>query len=182
DIRDSYISRSNDGPTFTELLECLPVIETVFVAFEDCVDGRVPRELPTPLFHLKYLSIYYVCFIRREELILAFLTKSSPNLEKLKILDRTDTYMESSSSSSRVECYPGIMLEHLNELEIKEFVDHKTRLDFVKLILARSPVLKKVRIFRHHNHCYSKFQISQILMGYSRASPEVQIIVEDPSC
>nr|GEX43621.1 hypothetical protein [Tanacetum cinerariifolium] len=50
----------------------------------------------------------------------------------------------STGSSSRVECYPGIMLEHLNELEINDFVNYnKTRLDFVKLILARSPVLKR---------------------------------------
>ncbi|GKB05483.1 F-box/FBD/LRR-repeat protein-like protein [Tanacetum coccineum] len=182
DIPSSYISRSNDGPTITELLECLPVIETLslwFPVIDVFEDGRVPRELPTPLFPLKYLDIYNVSFTRKDELILAFLIKNSPNLEKLKILDGAMSEI-SRGSSSRVECYSGIMLEHLNELEIKFFVNHKTRSDFVKLILARSPVLKKVRIFRHCSCIYNRFQISEILLGYPRASPEVQIIVEDP--
>ena len=73
------------------------------------------------------------------------------------------------------------MLEHLNELEIRDFVTHETRFDFVKLILARSHVLKKVTIFPDYRYGdEKKFQISKILLGYSRASPEVQIIVEDP--
>ena len=88
--------------------------------------------------------------------------------------------MISWESSPRVECYPGIMLEHLNELEIRNFLSRKARFDFVKLILARSPVLKKVTIFPHYSYGDEKFQISEILLGYSRASPEVQIIVEDP--
>ncbi|GKB78763.1 hypothetical protein Tco_0945658 [Tanacetum coccineum] len=141
-IPGSYICRSNGSLTFTELFElfeCLPVIETLYLSL-DLIDvfedGRVPRELPTPLFHLKYLDIYNVFFTNKDELIIAFLIKNSPNLEKLKILDgaMSETSM---GSSSRVECYPSIMLEHLNELEIDDFVNHKTRLDFVKLILAR---------------------------------------------
>ncbi|GJS60080.1 F-box/FBD/LRR-repeat protein-like protein [Tanacetum coccineum] len=190
-IPGSYISRSNGSLTFTELFElfeCLPVIETLYLSldlidvFEDRVEGRVPKELPTPLFHLKYLSICYVFFTHKEELILALLINSSPNLEKLEvgIFDDGLVYESSMESSSRVNCYPGIMLEHLNELEINDFVNHKTRLDFVKLILARSPVLKTVRIFPHCNYRDKTLQISEILSGYSRASPEVQIIVEDP--
>ncbi|GJX46697.1 F-box/FBD/LRR-repeat protein-like protein [Tanacetum coccineum] len=163
-LYSSYISRSNDGPTFTELLECLPVIETLYIwseltdVFEDSAEGRVPRQLPTPLFHLRYLYIH-VPFTRRGELILALLIKSSPNLEKLKIFDDElvdETFME---SSSRVNCYQGIMLEHLNKLEILDFVNHKTRLDFVKLILAKSPVLKKVRIFLN-NDCSTSYRVA----------------------
>ncbi|GKC73772.1 F-box/FBD/LRR-repeat protein-like protein [Tanacetum coccineum] len=189
-IPGSYICRSNGGLTFTELFdlfECLPVIETLYLSFdfmnvsEHRIEGRVSRELPTPFFHLKYLLIYNVCFTRKEEFILAFLMKNSPNLEKLKILDGAMSEA-STGSSSRVECYPGIMLEHLNELEINDFVNYnKTRLDFVKLILARSPVLKKVRIVPHHNYHREKSQISEILLGFTHASPEVQILVED-SC
>ncbi|GJR81312.1 F-box/FBD/LRR-repeat protein-like protein, partial [Tanacetum coccineum] len=188
-IPGSYICRSNGSLTFTELFElfeCLPVIETLYLSFDlknvfkDRVEGRAPKELPTPLFHLKYLQIYNVCFTRREEFILAFLMKNSPNMEKLKILDGAMS-QTSKRSSSRVKFYPGIMLEHLNELEINDFVHHKTRLDFVKLILARSPVLKKVRICTQCNYHQEKLQILEILLGSACASPEVQIIVED-SC
>nr|GEZ00207.1 F-box/FBD/LRR-repeat protein At1g13570-like [Tanacetum cinerariifolium] len=39
--------------------------------------------------------------------------------------------------------YSDIWLEHLNELEIGKFANLKVELKFVKLILAKSPVLKK---------------------------------------
>ncbi|GKA17262.1 hypothetical protein Tco_0697099 [Tanacetum coccineum] len=145
-------------------------------AFEDCVDSRVPRELSAPLFHLKCLSIDNALFTCEEELILALLINSSPNLEKLKISDRGICKI-STESSSRVNCHPGIMLEHLNELEIKKNFIHETRLDFVKLILARSSVLKKVRILpQQWNYRDKKLQFSEILSPSSRASPEVQIV------
>ncbi|GJX41586.1 F-box/FBD/LRR-repeat protein [Tanacetum coccineum] len=162
DIPSSYItiSRSNDGPTITELLECLPMIETLslwFPVFDVFEDVKVPRELPTPLFHLKYLDIYNVFFTNKHELIIAFLIKNSPNLEKLKIVDDGVPWTIIGSSSI-VNCYPGIMLEHLNELEIYDFVYNRIRLDFVKFILARSPVLKKV----HQQRCKSLLRTAAI--------------------
>ncbi|GKA85421.1 F-box/FBD/LRR-repeat protein [Tanacetum coccineum] len=71
-IPRSYIYRSNDGPTITELLECLLVIETLSLWFP--------------------LSNIFDC-----------------GMSKI-----------STESSSRVHCYPGIMLEHLNKLEIPQ--------------------------------------------------------------
>ncbi|GJU44339.1 hypothetical protein Tco_1201605 [Tanacetum coccineum] len=38
------------------------------------------------------------------------------------------------------------MLEHLNELEIYDFVYNRIRLDFVEVNLVSVPVLKKVRL------------------------------------
>ncbi|GKB20982.1 F-box/FBD/LRR-repeat protein-like protein [Tanacetum coccineum] len=151
-IHCSHITRSNGGFTFTELFECLPVIETLYLSFdllnvrEDYIDARVPRELlPTPLFHLKYLSIYDVCFTRREEFIVAFLMKNSPNLEKLKTLDVDFRWFNVSDIYGK----------------------------FLKSdILSGSPVLKTVRIFPSSDRD-KKSQILEIFLGYSRASPEL---------
>ncbi|GJR57552.1 putative acyl-CoA dehydrogenase IBR3 [Tanacetum coccineum] len=52
--------------------------------------------------------------------------------------------------------YSDIWLEHLNELEIGNFANLKVELKFVKLILAKSPVLKKVRISLDHRVSYDE--------------------------
>nr|GFA38746.1 hypothetical protein [Tanacetum cinerariifolium] len=149
DIPRSYISGSNDDPAITELLECLPVIETLSLKFpfHGCVRGRQTN------------TTYF----------LPFLSKAPRTWRNLRI----------TRSFSIVSCYPGIMFEHLNELEIYAFVYKKRRLDIVKFILARSPVLKKVRISLPYIVRDKKFRIIENLLGYSCASPEVQIIVDD---
>ncbi|GKA55723.1 hypothetical protein Tco_0754795 [Tanacetum coccineum] len=167
DIPSSYITitgsndGSNDGPTIMVLLECLPMIETLSLWFPVCdvfEDVKVPRELPTPLFHLKYLDIYNVFFTNKHELIIAFLMKNSPNLEKLKTLDvdfRQWSALESSGKFLNCQpVFPG---------------------------LCSSPVLKKVRISLDYDCRDERVRLLKILLGYSGASAEVQIIVED-SC
>ncbi|GJR19921.1 GPI-anchored protein LLG1-like protein [Tanacetum coccineum] len=71
-----------------------------------------------------------------------------------------------------------IWLEHLSELHITSRLIFGSELNFVKLILAKSPVLKKVTIRLD----YRKFeedeelQILQVLLSSPRASPMVEII------
>lgn len=71
-----------------------------------------------------------------------------------------------------------IMLEHLNELEILHYSNEENELTFVKFILARSPVLKKVRILLWDElNEDEKLQISKILLTLPCASPVVKVIV-----
>ncbi|GKE49121.1 hypothetical protein Tco_1480379 [Tanacetum coccineum] len=145
---------------------------------------------------VRYLSVYRfsgilhidgVYFFSKTELsVLALLIKSSPNLEKLKarVWDHSNLEMFEISKRYcfRVEDYSDIMLERLNELEITSFINAKNQLDFVRLILARSLVLKKVRIFPHSKiSMKEKSKIKLLILRdsviYPCASPEVQIIV-----
>ncbi|GJR56937.1 F-box/FBD/LRR-repeat protein-like protein [Tanacetum coccineum] len=153
DIRNPCISGSIGGPTSSAIFECLPVIETFSISFHlirafGAID-KVPRELSITLIHLKYLRLDGVYFNNKTHLsILALLIISSLNLEKLKVFDNSK-FEISKRYCFRVEDYSDIMLERLNELEITSFINAKNQLDFVRLILARSLVLKKVRIFPH---------------------------------
>ena len=45
-----------------------------------------------------------------------------------------------------IQDYTGLKLDHLKEMEITSFNNHDLELDFVKLIMANSPVLKKARV------------------------------------
>ncbi|GJY02272.1 F-box/FBD/LRR-repeat protein, partial [Tanacetum coccineum] len=181
DIRNLCISGSIGGPTSTAIFECLPVIETFSISFHlihafGAID-KVPRELSITLIHLKYLRLDGVYFNNKTHLsILALLIISSLNLEKLKVFDNSK-FEISKRYCFRVEDYSDIMLERLNELEITSFINAKNQLDFVRLILARSLVLKKVRIFPHSKISMKekskiKLQILRDSVIYPCASPE----------
>nr|GEZ82650.1 F-box/FBD/LRR-repeat protein At1g13570-like [Tanacetum cinerariifolium] len=96
---------------------------------------------------MRYLYIGEICFIHKYGLpLLALLMRSSPKLEKLKLV-------------------------HLKELEIENMIYRETELDFVKFVLAKSPVLKKVRLFLHEE--VGKDEHMQTLLDSPRASLEI---------
>ncbi|XP_071718680.1 F-box/FBD/LRR-repeat protein At1g13570-like [Rutidosis leptorrhynchoides] len=83
-------------------------------------------------------------------------------------------FIEDENYTVPMQEYSDIRLEHLIELEIEDFENKNPDLDFVKLILAKSPVLKKVRLM-----VYSKDQVLKMLKALlpsPRASPTVEII------
>ncbi|XP_021971137.1 uncharacterized protein LOC110866141 [Helianthus annuus] len=119
-------------------------------------------------FRHKYAVPFFVLLIR-----------NSPNLEKLKLeLSVYDLFDESETSSFPHEDYSDIMLEHLNELEILHISNEESELAVVKLILAKSPALKNVRILIWDQVDEDeKLEISEIVLSFTCASPMVKIIV-----
>ncbi|KAM0045026.1 putative FBD domain, leucine-rich repeat domain superfamily, F-box-like domain superfamily [Helianthus debilis subsp. tardiflorus] len=138
--------------TIVDLFKCVPMIEFLSVRFfiVTCfVPERLPKVLPTPLVDLKYLCMDHFCFSHKYGLpFLALLIRSFPNLEKFKLVMYEDYWLdEDEMGAYTLEDYSDIMLEHLNEFHILNYRDADDELDFVKFILAKSPVLKKVGIF-----------------------------------
>ena len=77
--------------------------------------------------------------------------------------------------------YSDIKLDHLEELEINSFHNYAQEMEFLKLIMAKSPLLKKARI--KLNSDVSVDQENKILrdllrLTFPRASLGVDIIVE----
>ncbi|GKC89626.1 F-box/FBD/LRR-repeat protein-like protein [Tanacetum coccineum] len=180
----SYIGVDDSTSTITNLFERLPVVESLSIylwTVELFIKDGVPRELPTALVHLKYVHIDYMSFIYKYGLnFLALLMRSSPNLEKLK-LQIFDGLMDESDKdcSYTIEDCSDIWLENLNELEITNFIYEKEELDFVKLILAKSPVLKKVMLILWKGvDKKEELQITRVLLPSPRASKAVTIIIE----
>ncbi|KAK9048523.1 hypothetical protein SSX86_032514 [Deinandra increscens subsp. villosa] len=178
---DNSALQDGDGSTVINLFQCLPVIENLSIGFgiiECFAQDEIPQALPIALVHLKYLCIKDICFIHNCGLpILILLIKSSPNLEKLKLEILDDSWVDISErrDSSTVEDDSDIWLEHLNELEIVNMIYRNFELDFVKLILAKSPVLKKVRIFLYNEVAKDEaLHISGILKQSPHASPVVR--------
>nr|GEW11752.1 hypothetical protein [Tanacetum cinerariifolium] len=115
--------------------------------------------------------------------VLVLVIKSSPNLEKLKIdyrklgfFTECGLFTHDDICSFSLKDYADIWLEHLNELHIRSFRNKGNELNFVKLILAKSPMLKNVRIY-HELTSNELMQISKVLYSFSRASSVVDINV-----
>ena len=74
-----------------------------------------------------------------------------------------------------------IQLEHLKEFEFRNFAECMGEMEFVKLLLAKSPVLKKARIILNRKVTKDKgSRMCKMLLGSPRASHMADIIVEHP--
>ncbi|XP_071695409.1 F-box/FBD/LRR-repeat protein At1g13570-like [Rutidosis leptorrhynchoides] len=140
------------------LFGCLPSVAHLYIDIRSDIQSFwlyeskfVLPKSPTPLVHLKYAHLPGSCFIGKYGLPLAInFIKSSPNLEKLKLLGNMYIFNEVSKIDSLMpEENSDIRLEHLKELEFN-VCSPIPKLKFLKLILANSPVLKQVRINLHH--------------------------------
>ncbi|KAK1429027.1 hypothetical protein QVD17_11226 [Tagetes erecta] len=169
--------------TVVDLFKCLPMIEYLsflFDTIEDSIPNRLPKEFPTTLVHLKCLRMECLYFAYENRLRFLFLViRSSPNLEKLElVMEDLDWSGEEESDSFTLEDYSDIMFEHLKELEIRNFSDADYELDFAVLLLARSPVLKKLTILTFRGFTDDDLsEISEILLWSPCASPVVKISV-----
>ncbi|GKB43621.1 F-box/FBD/LRR-repeat protein-like protein [Tanacetum coccineum] len=126
-------------------------------------------------FLSKCPSLKTVTVIPRLGPVLGLLLRSSPHLERLVV-----TFGD-FERSFRVEEFSDIWLEHLSELTIDyitfdcKSMNTNAELDFVKLILAKSPVLNKLKMLVDEDE---ELLISKILSSSQHASPMIKILFE----
>ncbi|CAH1420763.1 unnamed protein product [Lactuca virosa] len=82
-----------------------------------------------------------------------------------------------------LQVYSGLNLDHLKELEITRCRISALEMEFVKLVMAKSPLLKKTRI--ELNTFVSSEEEVQMFQGllqlpFPRASPTAKFIIERP--
>ncbi|GKE63568.1 hypothetical protein Tco_1513935, partial [Tanacetum coccineum] len=97
-------------------------------------------------------------------------------IESLTICPEIIEIMNANWRGCSLALEEDIWMEHLSELEIIYISSEQTELDFVKLILMRSPVLKKFRVFISKNYKDVEMQISEPLLSAPRASP-VNVVI-----
>ncbi|GJT05403.1 hypothetical protein Tco_0839865 [Tanacetum coccineum] len=178
-----------DEVTNIELLICLPMIE--HLSFYGWIDQHFtqnsnPKELPNALVHLKYFLLEEMMFFDEYGLdFLCLVMRSSPNLKKIKLqvnIEYPEDFEVPENSmikSVSLESCSNIWLEHLEELDIREFSTVLCVMEFMKLILAKYPVLKKVHLVLESSVTKDKdLEISRILTSFPRVSPLAEIIVK----
>ncbi|GJU39691.1 F-box/FBD/LRR-repeat protein-like protein [Tanacetum coccineum] len=155
-----------------------PVTKAVPRNYAKC---GAPHKLPTTLVNLKYLCVKYWCFVDASDNFssIAFIMRSSPNLEKLHIeMSNFMNLINPEEGSFTAESHSGILPKHLKELEITNLSNMKGELDLVKFLLAKSPALKKLKILIYYKvDKDAEFQISRMLLSSPHASLGVEITV-----
>ncbi|KAJ0642652.1 putative FBD domain-containing protein [Helianthus annuus] len=154
--------------TFVDLLQCVPLIQDLEIAdsymkfanFDNgyrlkyLCPGGMPHKLPTSLVHLKYLCLD-VCMTEQNEISFVLcMIRSSPLLGKLtlRMYDNEKSLVpQTSNNFLDPEAYLDLNLDHLEILDIDIYSNLPLVKDFVKLIIAKSHVLKKVRIELNDN-------------------------------
>ncbi|GJR30066.1 F-box/FBD/LRR-repeat protein-like protein [Tanacetum coccineum] len=173
---------------FVELFECLPIIECLHMSsypIKCFAIGVIPKKLPTSLDHLIYLRLSGVSFGREIELqSVLLLVTSSPKIETIVIdMDHNPKEAVSQIAMNLIDLqeYSHFTLDHLRVIQIKDFSNMKPGMDFVKLILAKSPMLKLVDIMIDgFVDIHEEIKMLKELIQYPRASTRAEIIFERP--
>lgn len=79
--------------------------------------------------------------------------------------------------------YLDLNMAHLKELEIISFHNYTPEMEFVKLVMAKSPMLQKARIELNtsvSDHEEVKMLRDLLFMPIPRASPAAKFIIERP--
>ncbi|MFS8021678.1 putative FBD domain-containing protein [Helianthus anomalus] len=146
--------------------------------------GVIPQKLPTPLVHLRSLDFHEfgLCFGKEVDLLsILLLVTSSPNVEKIIMeMEQHPTEAVSQTTMNLIDHqdYSHVILDRLRILQILSFSNMKSGMDFVKLILAKSPMLRKVVISLNNGiDIHGKVSILTEMIQYPRASAKAEIII-----
>ncbi|KAJ0669501.1 putative F-box domain, FBD domain, leucine-rich repeat domain superfamily [Helianthus annuus] len=173
---------------FIELFERLPLVERLCMSaysIQCFAKGVIPQKLPTPLAHLRSLDLqeFGLCFGREVDLLsILLLVTSSPNIESIKLEmedDPTEAVSQTIMNLIDHQDYSYVTLDHLSVIQIFSFSNMKTGMDFMKLILAKSPMLKKVAIHLNKEvvDIHGRVKILEEMIQYPRASAKAAIVI-----
>ncbi|XP_076942269.1 F-box/FBD/LRR-repeat protein At1g13570-like [Bidens hawaiensis] len=169
---------------FADLLALVPLIKGLYISkyYMKCLcAGRSPHNLPTSLVHLKYLHLDLCLMVQNQILFALCMVRSSPVLkrivfrmydnEKLPVQQTPNHFLDS-------ENYPDLKLDHLETLGIGLFSNLPLEKEFVKLIMAKSPMLKKVHLELSNDISADeepKMLSDMLLLPFPRASPSAKL-------
>ncbi|XP_071697225.1 F-box/FBD/LRR-repeat protein At1g13570-like [Rutidosis leptorrhynchoides] len=170
----------NDKSSITELIECLPAIQSLHIGsvFHCFSVDSLSQELPMSLVGLENLHIQDMSFLDSIGLpSFSRLIQCSP---KLKILTLISYDLPDENEPITLNKYSNIWLKNLSEFEIYGIIDFdlKLHLEFAQLIMAKSPMLKKVGIWLCEDVTDDELSnISRLLLNSPRASGSAKITV-----
>ncbi|KAL3514587.1 hypothetical protein ACH5RR_027304 [Cinchona calisaya] len=145
--------------------------------------GKVPRRLPTPCIELSFLSLRINFSDLDESLAALCLLRSSPNLHELEMLARPEEQNAARVSANIVEeGYENCPFNQLRFVKIAGISGLRQELNFIKFLLANSPVLEKMTVKPSSTDGGWELlkELMKELLRFCRASVQAQIIYLDP--
>lgn len=142
--------------------------------------GNMPGKLPVACLELSYLSMRINFNDIKEWKAALCILRSSPNLVELEMLARPeeDNVVRAGLSfwaeSNHFDC----PLYQLRVVRIVDVVGLRPELDFIKFLLANSPMLEKLTVKPASND--GGLELLKELVRYKRASVQAEVIYVDP--
>ncbi|KAA8532814.1 hypothetical protein F0562_033069 [Nyssa sinensis] len=147
-------------------------------------DG-IPERLPTTLNRLQILKLADICFADLKVVTcVLLLICSSPNLQEVEITlrgyDRPNSEMDLVLEFLMLEGYSDFSLKQLRKVEIQYVSGMNTELEFIKLVLAKSPKLENMVIMPDLRKVSNRgLEITKKVIQFRRASPNAEIMYDD---
>nr|GEY08622.1 hypothetical protein [Tanacetum cinerariifolium] len=173
--------------TFVELFECAPLVKNLAISefyMKHLAVGGMLQELPSSLVHVKLLFLD-LHLAKQDEISSALcLMRSSPNLKQLTLVMRKKRHApQASMNLIDFHDYSCFNLDHLEDLQMLNFRNLAIEFKLLKLIMAKSPVLNKVRL--ELSKIVSVDEELKILrdfirLPFPRASPSATLTIERP--
>lgn len=142
--------------------------------------GNLPKRLSTTYFHLKCLCCMHINFYYSKEIFATLcICRSLPHLQELKI---RATYFHINEEEEVYSWFQDgeeldSLFNHLQFVEMHEIHGEMPELEFIRFLLANSPVLHTISIkYKTSGLDFHKSRFYENLMQFRRASAEVQII------
>ncbi|XP_071735715.1 F-box/FBD/LRR-repeat protein At1g13570-like [Rutidosis leptorrhynchoides] len=185
DFEEDY--EKENSFNFVKFFECVPLVHTLDLSeyyMKYLSAGGMPSKLSTS--HLKYVRLD-VCLREQDGISSALcIIRSSPNLERIFLQmcgNEKLPYLGSCNKFVDLQDDLNLQLDHLIRFEIVRFSNSVFEMEFVKLIVAKSPVLKIARIELNENVSIDeelKLLRDAIYLPFPRASPSTKLIIERP--
>ncbi|XP_077223909.1 F-box/FBD/LRR-repeat protein At1g13570-like [Tasmannia lanceolata] len=147
--------------------------------------GDVPEMVPNTFGHLKNLSLDVDFENGKEILAILCLFRSSRRLEELEIRACfTDSVDSDSVDSDSVVPWEAqeqrvCMLKHLRTVTMDHVTGNNSEIEFIRLLLANSPVLKTLTIDTEIYDFVSEVMFLRKLIRFRRASTQAEILFND---
>lgn len=180
-LRD-LVSKERETSGSVMLTGTFPVVELLVLDYyhlKAMAGGVVQNILPTTFTHLKILKLCLICFEKVDEISMVLcLIRSSPNLEKiqLKACPGETVALDPVPEPLEVQGWSDISLNELREVEIHCVSGTRPELDFIKFILAKSPILERLLIKFKPEVVSVESRILKELLRFKRLSPEAEIM------
>lgn len=136
--------------------------------------------LSDTLVSLKHLTLYRIPFNNLEMVSSALcLIRNSPKLQSLRITVSTDSDvdMQRVVEFMKAQNQSNCCLKQLSNVEIQDITCEMPEMEFIKFLLANSPMLVMMKIVCIKKHpLYIESRMSKEFIHFTRASPIAQIL------
>ncbi|XP_058192272.1 F-box/FBD/LRR-repeat protein At1g13570-like [Rhododendron vialii] len=143
----------------------IPVVELLILdpPYAKCLAASGVRErLLTTLKRLTYLQLHNVCFGEPDEVsAILYFFRSCPNL--FQVVIRVKLF--------DLHAWSDVSLNNLGYVYLEEVSGTKAEMEFIKLLLAKSPMLETMYIKLKSKDVAEELMIVKELNGFPRLSP-----------